>query len=741
MVFLKFNHQIIGHMHIILHHQVGLRRCFFSIILASLVFGCGSERIRSSSIHSKHQISVEYPITKRDSVVDHYHGHDIPDPYRWLEDDHAPDTKEWVTAQNEVTHGYLNQIPYRDLLKKRLEKIWNFERFGTPFKRGDKYYFFRNDGLQNQNILYAQDQLGGDAEVILDPNQFSDDGTVALGGISFNKEGTLLAYLVSEGGSDWHTIKILDLESGSMLPDRIEWVKFSGIAWHDDGFYYSRFPKPSEADDALSGQNQFHKVYHHKLGTDQHQDKLIMEDATNPQRNFGAGTTEDERFLYISYSESTSGNALKVKDLLLQTDWVTIVDDFDADYQVLDNVGHDLYILTNDGAPNGQLIAFDMTSPTKDYRVILAEQDQVLSSVAFVGGKILAEYLVDAKSEVTAHRYDGSELAKLQLPGIGSVGAIQGRKEDSQAFYAFTSFLSPTTIYSLNLENFASELFKRPEIDLDLSAYHTEQVFYESKDGTKIPMFITCQKEVIRDGKNPTLLYGYGGFDISLTPNFSVSTAVFLENGGIYAVANLRGGGEYGKKWHLAGTKERKQNVFDDFQAAAEYLIDTKYTSPDKLAIMGGSNGGLLVGACLTQRPDLYQVAIPRVGVLDMLRYHEFTIGWAWAEDYGRSDDPEAFDYLIQYSPLHNVEQRAYPATLIMTADHDDRVVPAHSFKFAAEMQAKQQGDNPVLIRVETSAGHGAGKPTSKLIEESADMLSFLFFNMNENIAYPDLDS
>lgn len=686
------------------------------------------------------KIPVQYPETAKDSVVDDYHGKSISDPYRWLEDDHAENTMNWVKEQNQVTQEYLNRIPYRDLIKQRLERIWNYERYGTPFKRGGKYYYFKNDGLQNQSVLYEQASLDGDARIVLDPNTFSTDGTASLGSISFNNAGDKLAYSVSEGGSDWRTIYVKDLSTGELLSDKVEWVKFSGISWAGNGFYYSRFPMPSK-EDRLSGQNRFHKVYFHRLGTDQQEDRLIIEDAAQPQRNFYASTTEDERFLCISASESTSGNALYVQDIKEEEELITLEATFESDLRVVDNVGSQLFILTNQDAPNWKLISVDIEHPEKEHwNIILPEEKTVLSNVQLLGNKIFAEYLVDAKSEVRTYDYQGKFLSEVPLPAIGSIGGISGKKDEEEAFYAFTNYTFPTTIFSLNTESLVSQVFKQPTLDFNSDDYQTDQEFYQSKDGTRIPIFITYKKGLKRDGQNPTMLYGYGGFDISLTPGFSIPTLILLENGGIYAVANIRGGGEYGKEWHLAGTKERKQNVFDDFQAAAEYLIERKYTNPEKLAIMGGSNGGLLVGACMTQRPDLYKVAIPRVGVLDMLRYHEFTIGWAWAEDYGRSDDPEAFDYLIKYSPLHNVEEVEYPATFIMTADHDDRVVPAHSFKFAAELQNKQKGANPVLIRVETSAGHGAGKPTSKLIEENADMLSFMFYNMNEDVIYKQLD-
>lgn len=687
-----------------------------------------------------HTMKIDYPLTPQDSIVDDYHGRLVSDPYRWLEDDHAENTMAWVKEQNKVTEDYLDEIPYRDLIKERLEQIWNYERFGTPFKRGGKYYYFKNDGLQNQSVLYAQETLDGPAKIVLDPNTFSSDGTVSLGAISFNKNGDKLAYQISEGGSDWRTIFVKDLVSGELLDDEIGWVKFSGISWAGNGFYYSRFPQPDDKDE-LSGQNSFHKIYYHHLGQPQSDDKLIIEDSERPQRNFYGATTDDERFHCIAVSESTSGNALYIEDLSKKGNRVNLEDGFDSDLQVIDNVGSMIFIRTNQQAPNWKLVAVDMDNPSKsNWKTILPPGESVLSSVQLIGNKIFAEYLVDAKSVVKTFDYSGKFLGEVSLPAIGSVSGLSGKKDDTEAFYSFTNYTYPATIFSLNTNTLESTVFKKPTLDFDSDDYQTEQKFYESKDGTRIPIFITFKKGLSMDGSNPAMLYGYGGFDISLTPGFSVPTLVLLENGGIYAVANIRGGGEYGKEWHLAGTKERKQNVFDDFQAAAEFLITERFTSADKLAIMGGSNGGLLVGACMLQRPDLFKVAIPRVGVLDMLRYHEFTIGWAWSEDYGRSDDPEAFEYLIKYSPLHNISEKEYPATFIMTADHDDRVVPAHSFKFAAELQKKQQGVNPVLIRIETSAGHGAGKPTSKLIEENADMLSFMFYNMAEDVVYKKLD-
>ena len=715
--------------------------CSFLMGGILLLISCTSQTTNQKPKNFE-KIQVIYPETRMDAVKDDYHGTTIPDPYRWLEDDHAEDTKEWVSRQQSVTTDYLSQIPYRKLVNKRLREIWNYERYGSPFKRGGKYYYFKNDGLQDQSVLYVQDTLEGSASVVIDPNKFSDNGTVSLAGVYFNKTGNLLAYMTSEGGSDWRKIQVKDLRSGKMLEDEVHWVKFSDVSWKGDGFYYSRFPEPDQ-EDKLSGQNNFHKVYYHKLGTPQEADELIMEDRDHPQRNFYSGTSEDERFLFISMAESTSGNALFVQDLHQPNGkLIQLVSGFDYDFNVIDNVDDQIYIMTNYQAPNWRMIAVDITQPNaNNWRNILPEQKEVLSTAHLVGDKLIGIYLVDAKDEARVFSQTGKFIQHLDLPGLGNVYGFSGQKGDDQAFFSFTSFIHPATIFSLDMQNLKPQVFKQPKVDFEGNQYITEQVFYTSYDGTKIPMFLTYKRGIKKDGQNPVLLYGYGGFDISLTPGFNAANVILLENGGIYAVANLRGGGEYGKEWHLAGTKHKKQNVFDDFQAAAEFLIKEKYTCTEKLAIMGGSNGGLLVGACMTQRPDLYQVAIPRVGVLDMLRYHQFTIGWAWAEDYGRSDDPEEFDYLVKYSPLHNIKETEFPATLVMTADHDDRVVPAHSFKFISELQKKHQGDNPVLIRIETSAGHGAGKPISKVIEENADMMSFIFYNLNEDVIYKNIDS
>lgn len=680
--------------------------------------------------------SVTYPDVLRDSsVVDDYHGQKVSDPYRWLEDDNSEETKAWVEAQNSVTQGFLKEIPFRQKVADRLESLLNYERYSSPFKRAGNYYYFKNDGLQNQSVLYKINE-GLQDEVIIDPNKLSDDGTTSLAGLSFSKDGRYLAYYISEGGSDWRKGYIMDLSTKKLLNDELNWIKFSGIAWAKDGFFYARYPVSKEGDE-LSGKNEFHSLYYHKLGDDQAKDALIYRNPDYPLRNVGGGTTEDEQWLVISESESTSGNSVRIKSLKNNNSKIsTIVDSFDSDYNLVDNDDNMLIFSTNNDAPKRKLVVLDADNPSKGFTDLVPESQDVLQTVSIVGGKIYAEYIHNASSQVKIFDLSGKYLKDLKLPGIGNIGGISGKKTDTEAFFSYSSYTQPTTIYSLNSKDDSYEVFKQPKIDFDFEKYTTEQVWFTSKDGTKVPMFLTYKKGLQKDGSNPTMLYGYGGFDISLLPGFSTSILPMLENNGIYAVANLRGGGEFGKDWHKAGTKDRKQNVFDDFIAGAEYLISEKYTSSEKLAIRGGSNGGLLVGASMTQRPDLFKVAFPAVGVLDMLRYHQFTIGWAWAEDYGRSDDPEAFKYLMEYSPLHNVKPAAYPATMVTTADHDDRVVPAHSFKFASELQHQHTGTNPVLIRVETSAGHGAGKPTSKIIEEQADLFSFMYFNMGEEMTF-----
>lgn len=689
-----------------------------------LITGCFSVQLSAQLV---------YPVTKKADVTDNYHGINLADPYRWLEDDNSEETKSWVTAQNKVTFDYLSKIPFRDKVKARLSEMWNYPRIGSPSKEGDWYYFSKNDGLQNQSILYRQKGLNGDPEVFLDPNKLSADGTAALGGTVFSQSSKYLAYLVAQSGSDWQEIYVMDVATKKLLTDKIKWVKFSGAGWKgDEGFYYSRYPEPDEKS-KLSKQNQFHAVYYHKLRTAQSEDVLVFEDKAHPLRNVSAGLTEDNRFLILSTSEGTSGNEVWVKDLKnKQKEFSLLVPGFKTEPSVIENAGDKLLLLTNDGAPNYKVILIDPKNPTATVQqVIIPEQKEVLQSVNTGGGYLFCSYLKDASTKVYQYTMAGKLVREIKLPGIGTAGGFGGKKEDTEFFYTFSSYNSPATIYRYNIATGTSTLFRKTETKFKNEEYETKQVFFSSKDGTKVPMFLTYKKGMKLDGTNPVLLYGYGGFNIPSTPGFSISNAFWMEQGGIYAVVNLRGGNEYGEAWHKAGMLENKQNVFDDFISAAEYLIANNYTNKGKIAIRGGSNGGLLVGACMTQRPDLFKVALPAVGVMDMLRYHLFTIGWAWAVEYGRSDNAEQFKYLIKYSPLHNFKDgTAYPATLVTTADHDDRVVPAHSFKFAARMQEAHRGDNPVLIRIETKAGHGAGKPTSKQIEEAADIWSFVMYNM-----------
>ncbi len=697
---------------------------------AILLSGCNSG---TKKMEKRREISLmPYPETKKVDTVDTYFGVKVPDPYRWLENDTAKDTKAWVEKENKVTRNYLQQIPFRGKIKKRLEQIWNYPKYGTPFKRGKRYFYYKNDGLQNQSVLYVLDSLDGEPAVLLDPNTLSGDGTAALSGMSISKDGQYLAYSISRSGSDWQEIFVREIATKKDLKDHIQWVKFSGISWKDDGFYYSRYDAPVKGKE-FSNKNEYHKVYYHRLGEAQNKDKLIYKNDRFPLRNYYAATTEDESVLILSESESTSGNSLYVKRFGKDKDFIQLAGGFDYDYHVIDNTGDQLLVKTNDGAPKYRLVLIDPDHPQKTHwKVIIPEKEEVLGGITLMGGKLVVDYMKDAYSKVLIYDLQGKQEGELTMPGIGTFSGMQARKEDSTGFYSFTSFTSPSTIYRYNIRTNTSEIYRRSEIDFDFDDYVTKQVFYKSKDGTKVPMFIVHKKGIKMDGNNPVLLYAYGGFNISLTPSFSITRLVLLENDFVFAMPNIRGGGEYGEEWHKAGTKMHKQNVFDDFIAAAEYLIREKYTSPQKLAIQGGSNGGLLMGACLTQRPDLFGVVLPAVGVLDMLRYHLFTIGWAWASDYGRSDDSkEMFEYLYGYSPLHNIKAgTCYPATLVTTGDHDDRVVPAHSFKFIATLQAAQGCEHPVLIRIATKAGHGAGKPTSKIIEEYADLWSFTMWNL-----------
>ncbi len=686
-----------------------------------------------ASVAEAQKNSLQYPKTAKIDHSDDYFGTKIADPYRWLEDDNSAQTAEWVKAQNALTFGYLKQIPFRETIKKRLTEIWNYERYGAPFKAGENYLFYKNNGLQNQSVLFVQKDLNSTPEVLLDPNTLSADGTVALGSVSASKNGKYLAYSVSKSGSDWQEIYVMEIESKKLLAEKIENVKFSGISWAGEGFYYSRYPKPKEGE-ALKGKNQFHQLWYHKIGTAQTEDQMIKEDKEKPNRNFYADVTEDERFLLLYPSETTYGNMLLIKDLTKpNSDFVTLIDNFENEHNVVGNDGDKLFIQTNLKASNGKLVVADISNPKPEHWKDLIPETENVLNVGLAGGKIFANYLIHARSAIKQYDYLGKFEREIELPAIGTAGGFGGNTKAKDLFYTFTSFNYPTTIFKYSIETGKSEVFRKPEVKFDPSQFTTEQIFYKSKDGTKVPMFLTYKKGLKRNGKNPTILYGYGGFNINLTPSFSIANIVWLENGGVYAVANIRGGNEYGEKWHEAGTKMKKQNVFDDFIAAAEFLQSEKYTSKDYLAVSGGSNGGLLVGAVMTQRPELFKVAFPAVGVLDMLRYQQFTIGRAWSADYGTAEDSkEMFEYLKKYSPLHSLKKGTnYPATMVTTADHDDRVVPAHSFKFAATLQETHKGSNPVLIRIEEKAGHGAGKPVSKTIDEAADKFAFAFFCMN----------
>jgi prolyl oligopeptidase len=689
--------------------------------------------ILSSCQQKETTMTLTYPETKKEVVLDTFFEQVVEDPYRWLEDDRSEETADWVKRQNEVTFGYLDQIPYRKDLKDRLTKIWNYEKVGTPFTEGDYTYFYKNDGLQNQSVLYRKKGADSEAEIFLDPNTFSEDGTVSLAGLSFTKDGSLAAYSISEGGSDWRKIIVIETENKTQVGDTIVDVKFSGISWKkSEGFYYSSYDKPDGSE--LSAKTDQHKLYYHKLGTPQNQDQLVFGGKDSEKHRYiGGSVSDDGSFLFISASNTTSGNKLFIQDLRVPNGAIeTILGHEDSDTYPIDNVGDRLVMTTDLGAPNRKVVTatYPNLSP-ESWTDLIPETENVLS-VNTGGGYLFAEYMVDALSKAYQYDYNGKLVREVALPGLGSVGGLGGKKDATTIYYSFTNYNTPSSSYTYNVEDGTSELYWSPDIDFDPDQYISEQVFYTSKDGTKVPMMITYKKGLIKDGKNPTLLYGYGGFNISLTPSFSTANAIWMELGGVYAVPNLRGGGEYGKEWHKAGTQLEKQNVFDDFIAAGEYLIESGYTSSDFLAIRGGSNGGLLVGATLTQRPDLMKVALPAVGVLDMLRYHTFTAGAGWAYDYGTAEDSkEMFDYLKGYSPVHNVKEGIqYPATLVTTGDHDDRVVPAHSFKFAAELQDKQSGALPTLIRIETDAGHGAGTPVSKTIDQYADIFGFTLYNM-----------
>ena len=711
-----------------------MKKLMLPIITALVLVGCNNGNVSKNQTNT-----VTYPKTKKVDTVTNYFGTQVKDPYRWLEDDMSEETARWVEDQNKTTFGYLENIPFREELKQRLTTLWNYEKVGAPFKEGDYSYFYKNDGLQNQYVIYRY-KTGQDpdkTEVFLDPNTFTEDGTISLGGLSFSENGSLAAYSISEGGSDWRKVLVMNAQTKKIIEDTIVDVKFSGISWlKNEGFYYSSYDKPKGSE--LSAKTDQHKLYYHKLGTSQKEDELIFGGTPEQKHRYVSGrTTQDNKYLIVSASVSTSGNKLFIKDLGdPKSPFVTVQKDTDSDTSVIDNVGSKLYLVTNRNAPNKKVVTVDASSPGPENWKDLIEETQNVLRASTGGGYIFANYMENAVSAIKQYSYDGTLVREVVLPGVGSAGGFGAKKQDTSLYYSFTNYLTPGSIYSYEISSGTSKLYKKPSIDFNSDEYQSRQVFYTSKDGTQVPMIITHKKGIVLDGTNPTILYGYGGFNISLTPSFSITNAVWMEQGGVYAVANLRGGGEYGKKWHDAGTKLQKQNVFDDFIAAAEYLIGKKYTSSDFLAIRGGSNGGLLVGATMTQRPDLIKVALPAVGVLDMLRYHTFTAGAGWAYDYGTAQQSkEMFEYLKAYSPVHNVTPGTkYPATMVTTGDHDDRVVPAHSFKFAAELQEKQGGTAPVLIRIETDAGHGAGTPVSKTIEQYADIYGFTLYNMGYKV-------
>jgi Serine proteases of the peptidase family S9A len=698
-----------------------MKQVFLSLLALSFMMSCSEK-------------PLQYPPTKKGDVKDNYFGTEVEDPYRWLEDDNSTETAEWVKTQNQLTFGYLEKLPYRGQIKNRLTELWDYPKYGTPFKEAGKYFFFKNDGLQNQSVLYMTNDLSAEAKVLLDPNALSTDGTIALTSTEISNDGKYLMYMVAKSGSDWNEIFVKNIETGEMLPDHIEWVKFSGISWYKDGFYYSAYDKPEKGSE-LSKANEYQKVYFHKLGTEQAADQLIVSNPNNPKEMFGAGLTEDKRFMIIARSIGTHGNALDIKDLDKKgAKFITLMDKYEYEFHLIDNNGDDLFVRTNYKAPKYKLIKININQPEeKNWVDVIPEKKDVMEAVSTVAGKFAINYMSDAHSKTELYAMDGTFDQEVKLPGIGTVSSFSGKKADTVAFFSYTSFNTPGEIYKYDFAKNETSLFFRPTVKFNPDDFEVNQVFYASKDGTKIPMFIVHKKGLELNGSNPTLLYGYGGFNISLTPSFSPARIAFIEKGGVFALANLRGGGEYGEEWHLSGTKMKKQNVFDDFIAAAEYLINNKYTSTKKLAIQGGSNGGLLIGAVTNQRPELFKVALPQVGVMDMLRFHKFTIGWAWCGDYGSSEENEAmFKYLYSYSPYHTIKKGvAYPAVLATTADHDDRVVPAHTFKYMARLQELGAGNKlPLLVRIDSKAGHGAGKPTAKVIEEYTDVWSFVFYHL-----------
>ena len=696
----------------------------------------------SCSLAAAQEKNIVYPETRTVDQTDDFHGIEIADPYRWLEDDvrTSKEVADWVEAQNQVTFGFLKSIPQRDAIEKRLTELWNYEKISAPFKRGGRYYFTRNDGLQNQSVVWMQQTLKDEATILIDPNSWSADGTVALSGMAFSDDGRFVAYGVQDAGSDWKTWRIMEIESKKILDDELKWVKFSSADWTPDskGFFYARYPEPQQ-DAAFQSLNMNMKVYYHRVGTPQSMDVLVYERPDHPEWGFQNSVSEDGKYLILTVWVGTDDRyRIVVKDLTEPYGLpYELIDNFENEYSFVGNDDHILYFQTNVDAPNRRVIAIDLKKPEREnWKELIPQTDNALTSVGIVGNMFVCEYLKDAKTQIRLHSMDGQFIREVEFPGIGSAGGFGGRRRDTETFYSFSSFALPPSTYRYNMITGESELLRQAQVRFNPDDYQTSQVFYTSKDGTRVPMFICHKKGIKLDGSNPTLLYGYGGFNISLQPGFSVSRLAWMEMGGVFALANLRGGGEYGEKWHKAGTKLNKQNVFDDFIAAAEYLIAEKYTSPKKLAIQGVSNGGLLVGACMTQRPDLYGACLPAVGVMDMLRFHKFTAGRFWVDDYGSADNPEEFQALIKYSPYQNLKAGVqYPATMVTTADTDDRVVPGHSFKFAAQLQASQSGRAPVLIRIETRAGHGAGKPTAKIIEEAADQWAFLVKTLEMDIA------
>lgn len=708
-----------------------------SVVCAVILFSCNNNT--PTVITSSKSIEVKYPQTKKDTTVkDDYFGTVVADPYRWLENDTSTETAAWVKAENEVTQNYLSQIPFRNAIGKRYENLFNYEKFSAPTKEGNYNYYSKNSGLQNQYVVYREPVAGGPAEVFLDPNTFSKDGTTSLAGLRFSKDGSMAAYNISEGGSDWQKIIVLNAINKKQVGDTMLDIKFSGASWKgNDGFFYSTYERPKEGS-FLAGKTDNQKLYYHKIGTSQKEDKIIYYGKTEPIRYLGAGVSEDQKWLFLYCANSTYGNSLLVLDLTNPNAVMkTMVADMKNQHGIVDVDEQYFYIQTDRNAPTGKLMKVPIATPEEaNWKVLLDSKPEVLSASS-AGGSIFCSYLKDAVSKVYQYDKLGKQVREIALPGLGSASGFSGKAEDKELFYGYTGYTAPYSIYKMDIASGKTELYKQPKVEFKPEEYESKQIFYTSKDSTKIPMIITYKKGLELNGNNPTLLYAYGGFSVSITPYFSTSAIILLENGGIYAVPNIRGGGEYGEAWHEAGIKTKKQNVFDDFIAAAQYLIDNKYTSKDKLAIEGGSNGGLLIGACITQKPDMCKVAFPEVGVMDMLRYHKFTAGAGWAYDYGTSaDSKEMFDYLYKYSPVHNVKEAAYPATMITTADHDDRVVPAHSFKFAASMQEKQKGTNPVLIRIETKAGHGAGMSTKQIIATQMDKWSFMFYNMNVQPKY-----